>query len=80
MKTISEECILAERIFSKIIDMYTNKGFFEVHRNILVNLKKVHSVGETSIILDDGEELPLSRRKRKALLEAMAGNIILEVT
>lgn len=80
MKTILEEYILEEKTFSKITEKYVCKGFFEVHRNILVNLKKIRSVGESSIALDDGEKLPLSRRKRKALLEAMAGNIIWEVT
>lgn len=80
MKTILEECILEEKTFSKITEKYICKGFFEVHRNILVNLKKIRSVGESSIVLDDDEQLPLSRRKRKALLEAMAGNIITEVT
>lgn len=80
MKTLLEEYILEEKTFSKITEKYICKGFFEVHRNILVNLKMIRSVGESSITLDDGEELSLSRRKRKALLEAMAGNIILEVT
>lgn len=79
MKTNSEEYILAEKTFSKIAEKYICKGFFEVHRNTLVNLKKIHSVGESSITLDDGENLPLSRRKRKMLLDAMAGNIISEV-
>lgn len=80
MKTILEEYILVEKTFSKITEKYICKGFFEAHRNILVNLKKIRSVGESLIVLDDGEQLPLSRRKRKALLEAMAGNIITEVT
>lgn len=80
MKTILDKYFLSEKTFSKIIEKYINKGFFEVHRNILVNLKKIRSVGESSIALDDGEKLPLSRRKRKALLEAMAGSIIWEVT
>lgn len=80
MKTITEKYILAEKTFTKITEKYSNKGFFEVHRNILVNLRKIHSVGEDSVVLDDGEQLPLSRRKRKMLLEAMAGNIILEVS
>jgi len=80
MRTISEEYILSERVFSKIAESYAGKGFFEVHRNILVNLRKIRSVGESSVLLDDGEQLPLSRRKRKDLLEAMAGNIMLEVT
>lgn len=80
MKTILEKYVLSEKTFSKISEKYICKGFFEVHRNILVNLKKIRSVGESSIVLDNGDQLPLSRRKRKALLEAMAGNIILEVT
>lgn len=80
MKTFTENYILAEKTFTKITEKYSNKGFFEVHRNILVNLRKIHSVGEDSVVLDDGEQLPLSRRKRKMLLEAMAGNIILEVS
>lgn len=80
MKAILDEYTLSEKTFSKIIEKYICKGFFEVHRNILVNIKKICSVREYSITLDDGENLPLSRRKRKALLEAMAGNIILEVT
>ncbi len=80
MKTVLGEYTLSERVFSKIAEKYIDKGFFKVHRNILANLKKIRSVGESSITLDNGETLPLSRRKRKALLEAMAGNIILEVT
>lgn len=80
MKTFLEEYILEEKTFSKITERYTCKGFFEVHRNILVNLKKIRSVGESSVLLDNGDQLPLSRRKRKDLLEAMAGNIMMEVT
>lgn len=80
MKAILDEYTLSEKTFSKIIEKYICKGFFEVHRNILVNIKKIRSVKDSSITLDDGDQLPLSRRKRKALLEAMAGNIILEVT
>lgn len=79
MRTISGEHILSEKTFSKITGKYISKGFFEVHRNILVNLRKIRSIGESSILLDDGEQLPLSRRKRKKLLEAMAGNIMSEV-
>lgn len=80
MNSSLKEYILSERTFSKISEKYMCKGFFEVHRNILVNLKKIRSVGDSSVVLDDGEQLPLSRRKRKALLKAMAENIISEVT
>lgn len=80
MKTISGNYILTEKTFSNITEKYIRKGFFEVHRNILVNLRKIRSVGENTITLDDSETLPLSRRKRKDLLWEMAGNIFLEVT
>lgn len=80
VKTILEEYILAEKTFTKITEKYTNKGFFKVHRNIFVNLRKIYSVGEDTVVLDDGEQLPLSRRKRKLLLNAIAGNVILEVS
>lgn len=79
MKTDSNTFILGEKVFSKIVDKYSGKGFFETRRNILVNMKKIRSVRETSVVLDNGEELPLSRRKRKNLLVAMAGSIIAEV-
>lgn len=79
MKTNTKIYTLAEKTFSKITEKYICKGFFEVHRNTLVNLKKIYSVGESSVFFANGENLPLSRRKRKALLEAMAGNVIAEV-
>lgn len=79
MRTITNTYILTEKVFSKIVNEYSKKGFFEIHRNILVNIRKIRSVQETSILTDIGEQLPLSRRKRKALLAAMAGNAIAEV-
>lgn len=79
MKTNTKIYTLAEKTFSKITEKYICKGFFEVHRNTLVNLKKIYSVGESSVFFANGENLPLSRRKHKALLEAMAGNVISEV-
>lgn len=80
MKTIANTYILIEKVFSKIVENYSNKGFFETHRNILVNMKKIRSVQEKSVIMDSGEELPLSRRKRRNLLVAMASSAISEVS
>lgn len=72
--------ILEENVFSKIVDKYSKKGFFETRRNILVNMKKIRSVQETSVVLENGENLPLSRRKRRSLLVAMASSVIVEVS
>lgn len=40
-------------------------GFFQSHRNFLVNLRKVESYSKTSISLRGGKKVPLSRRKAK---------------
>ena len=80
MKTVTNTYILGERVFSKIVETYSKKGFFETHRNILVNMKKIHSVQETAVVMDNSEELPLSRRKRRNLLVAMASDVITEVS
>lgn len=37
-------------------------GFIHCHRSYIVNLRYVRSIGKTSVFLDTGEEVPLSRR------------------
>ncbi len=51
-------------------------GFLRVHRSALVNLDYVHAVGRggTSglLLLRDGSRIPLSRRRRRSVDEAIA--------
>lgn len=49
----------------KCIKEELGDGFFQSHRNYLVNLRKVESYTKTSITLRTGEKVPLSRRKAK---------------
>lgn len=37
-------------------------GFVSPHRSYIVNLRYVRIIGKTTLILDNGEEIPLSRR------------------
>lgn len=37
-------------------------GFIHCHRSYIVNLEQVRSITKTSVILETGEEIPLSRR------------------
>ena len=55
--------------FSEVVDKYTQYGFADIHRSCIVNMKYIHSVSNFEVILDNGVSLPLSRRKRKQLLE-----------
>lgn len=38
------------------------RGFVHIHRSYIVNLRYVRSIGKTSVVLDSGEEIPISRR------------------
>lgn len=79
MRTYSEQFILRERIFSNISDDFKNKGFMECYRNYLINIKRIREVNEDNIILDNGEEFPLSKRSKNSLVKALNRSIIAEV-
>lgn len=46
---------------SKFSAMQVN-GFVSSHRSYIVNLRYIRTIGKTALILDNGEEIPLSRR------------------
>lgn len=46
--------------------------FFRCHSAFLVNLKYIRVVERGSVALINGEQLPLSRHRRRALIEALA--------
>lgn len=45
------------------------RGFSRCHQSYLVNLRHISSVTSTDVHLDNGNTLPLSKRRRKAFLE-----------
>ncbi len=47
-------------------------GFFRCHRSYIVNLRQIERVGKEEVTLRGGERIPLSRLRRKQLLEALA--------
>lgn len=38
------------------------RGLIHCHRSYLVNLRYVRGISRTALVMDDGRELPLSRR------------------
>ncbi|MBQ9947538.1 MAG: response regulator transcription factor [Oscillospiraceae bacterium] len=68
LKTGSRSYQLTERKISAFAAEYADKGFFEVCRGYVVNISRIKSVNSTDILLDNGEVLPLSRRRANALL------------
>lgn len=50
--------------------MLEDYGFFRVHRKYLINLRYHKSISNGSIILSNGDKIPLSRRKESAFRSA----------
>ncbi|SON69860.1 LytR/AlgR family response regulator transcription factor [Latilactobacillus sakei] len=56
--------------FQEITDSLVEKGFLRTHRKFSVNLIFINEIKNTSILMDNGEELDLSRRRKKEVQEA----------
>ena len=50
-------------------------GFFRIHRGYLVSLAHIKSIGKGEVTIDNGDILPVSRSKEKALKEALFDHI-----
>lgn len=62
---------------SSIERILTDKNFFRIHRSYLVNLnriKELRIVDNRLLVRMRGQELPVSRRKKKQLLELLGAN------
>lgn len=46
--------------------------FLECHRGILINLDRVRRIEDTAVVMENGDSLPVSRRKRQELVDAYA--------
>lgn len=62
---------LNETVFEKIIDKYSEHGFYRCYRNTLVSVCKIKEVMGSIIVLDNDETLPLSRRYHKSVFDAV---------
>ena len=47
-----------------------NQKFIRIHQSYLVNMKHIISIKNYKTVLDNGEELPMSKAKFKAAKEA----------
>ena len=77
--TGTEEYRLSDKRFSEIEKCYLNKGFFEICRGCVVNIRKVREVQSSAVILDSGASLPLSRGRKSGLLEEISKYVFSEV-
>ena len=71
---------LVRMTMSDIKDMLPKDGrFFECHRGIIINLDTVSTLDSQVIIMENGDTLPVSRRKKTELDQAYAARSIARV-
>lgn len=62
---------------SRIEQKLSDEGFIRVHKSYIVNLARISDLTKENIYLDTGEEIPLSKHRRKpvraAWLQSIAG-------
>jgi two-component system, LytTR family, response regulator len=69
--TIAGDKILISKTLREFDDMLTDSGFYRVHKSYLINLSHINRFEKQeggSIILSNGERVPVSFRKREELL------------
>ncbi len=59
------EVLYINQNFSELIPRLNGKRFCRSHFSILVNLEHVYRLTNSTLILDDGRELPVSRSRQK---------------
>lgn len=69
LKTADKEWKWKENISSLAVEL-EKKGFFLLRRGLYVNLAQVSQIGKTECVLENGECLPVSKARYRALNEA----------
>ena len=72
--TFVTECISTEYIcpLNTVEEKLRRYGFFRCHKSYLVNLRKIARITADSVVLIGGKSIPLSKYRRKELLEQIA--------
>jgi two-component system LytT family response regulator len=71
---ISNDNIMVSKGIAFYEDILTDSGFFRPHQSYLVNLQHVKKVDKTDggfVILDSSEEIPISSRRKKGLIQLL---------
>lgn len=51
-----------------VVARFHDMGFLEVHRCFLVNYWHIHAIGKQDVIMDNGEQVNMSRRRRPRII------------
>ena len=68
--------VMVSKSLKEYEDILSAKGFFRIHKSVIINLsflKKYIKGDGGTVILEDGSELQVSRRRKEEFLEVIAG-------
>ena len=76
---LSGETYTVSKVIKDYQELLSDFNFFRVHQSHLINLKKVkrYYKGDHTVIMEDGEEVPVARNRKEDFLKAM-GKIVLD--
>lgn len=74
---VSGEKIFINKSLKEMESLLNEDAFFRVHKSFIVNLQKIKRYvrnGADHLIMENGEKLPISRKKKKDLLDLLLSN------
>ena len=57
---------------AKLEETLSASGFFRIHKSYLVSMQELRSINQTTVSMQDGSELPLSKHRKQDLIYAFA--------
>lgn len=77
----TNKIIMVHDRLNNLMEMLNKKYFFQPYRSVVVNLRWIRKIKKTSIEMNSNNDLilPLSRLKRKSLIEKLDNHILREM-
>jgi len=75
--TETGEKIFINKSLKEMEELLADEPFFRIHKSFMVNILKIKRYvrnGADHIIMENGEKLPISRKKKKELLDVLLNN------
>lgn len=70
-----QEQIDCRKSFCELRQELPPHTFIQTHRSYLVNYRHIHTLSDKSLCLDDGEQIPVSRSYRPAVIQFLATHL-----
>ena len=59
----TKEPVVVHRKMQDLEEELSSEGFLRIHKGYLVNYDYIRLIGDTCVLLTNGERIPISRRK-----------------